>query len=112
MLTQQEEDQHYMRLAYKMAKKSYDEGGIPIGSVLVLRGDDKKEPVVLGEGHNERIQRGSSILHAEISALDNAGRQKAAVYRSTSLVSLFITLSEPVADVIFTIVHDAQVRSF
>ncbi|KAK7052599.1 cytosine deaminase [Favolaschia claudopus] len=67
------------------ASKGYEEGGIPIGSVLVDRNGE-----ILGRGHNERIQRSSPTLHAEIAALENAGRQKAEVYRHSVL---YTTLS-------------------
>lgn len=52
-----------------------EEGGIPIGSVLVHTGR------IIGRGHNRRVQQGSVVLHAEMDALENAGRQPAAVYR-------------------------------
>jgi cytosine deaminase len=60
------------------------EGGIPIGSVLVYQGR------VLGRGHNRRVQRGSVVLHGEMDALENAGRQSAATY---SRCILYTTLS-------------------
>ena len=60
------------------------EGGIPIGAVIVQEGR------VLGRGHNRRVQRGSAILHAEMDALENAGRQPAHVYREAVL---YTTLS-------------------
>jgi len=60
------------------------EGGIPIGSVLVHHG------AVIGRGHNRRVQRGSAVLHAEMDALERAGRQPAAVYRESTL---YTTLS-------------------
>ncbi|KAF9069977.1 Fca1 cytosine deaminase [Rhodocollybia butyracea] len=71
--------------ALEQAHKSFAEGGIPIGCALV--GSDK---TVLGLGHNERIQKSSAILHAEISAFENAGRLKASVYRNATL---YTTLS-------------------
>ncbi len=70
--------------ALNEAKKGYAEGGIPIGSVLVYK--DK----IIGRGHNRRVQEGSPILHAEIDALRNAGRQTAAVYADCTL---YTTLS-------------------
>ena len=70
--------------ALKEARKGYAEGGIPIGSILVHRGR------VIGRGHNRRIQDCSAILHAEIDALRDAGRQPAAVYRECTL---YTTLS-------------------
>jgi len=63
--------------AYELALKSYNEGGCPIGSVLA-RGDE-----VLGEGHNQRVQRGDPIAHGEMDALRNAGRQRS--YAGTTL---------------------------
>ena len=71
----------YMELAVEEARKGRDEGGIPIGSVLVV--DDR----VIGAGHNRRAQKGSSILHAEMDAIENAGRLPASVYRRTTLYS-------------------------
>lgn len=73
-----EYDPSLLRRAYEMALKSYNEGGCPIGSVLA--GTDGS---ILGEGHNMRVQDGSPILHGEMSALANAGRQKS--YRNTVL---------------------------
>jgi creatinine deaminase len=63
------------------AKKGIEEGGIPIGSVLVLDG------VIIGRGHNKRVQEHSAILHAEIDCLANAGRRKAEEYRRMTLYS-------------------------
>ena len=71
----------FMELAVEEARKGRDEGGIPIGSVLVV--DDR----VVGAGHNRRVQRGSSILHAEMDAIENAGRLSSAVYRRSTLYS-------------------------
>ncbi|KAJ7087907.1 cytosine deaminase [Mycena belliarum] len=71
--------------ALEEATRSYGDGGIPIGCVLL---DDSGR--ILGRGHNQRIQKSSPTLHAEISALENAGRQKADVYRGTTL---YTTLS-------------------
>lgn len=65
----------FIREAINEARAGLTEGGIPIGAVLVHNG------VIIGRGHNQRVQKGSSILHAEMDALENAGRQKAAVYR-------------------------------
>jgi cytosine deaminase len=73
-----------MEAAIEEAAQGEREGGIPIGSVLVHRGR------IIGRGHNRRIQRGSAILHGEMDALDNAGRQPAAVYRESVL---YTTLS-------------------
>jgi cytosine deaminase len=58
----------FMQAAFEEAKKSFDEGGIPIGSVLV------KDGVIIGRGHNQRVQKDNPILHAEIDCLQNAGR--------------------------------------
>jgi len=74
----------FMQAAIDEAQAGLREGGIPIGSVLVHRGH------ILGRGHNRRVQRGSAVLHAEIDALENAGRQPAAVYREAVL---YTTLS-------------------
>ena len=74
----------FMRIAFEEAQKGYAEGGIPIGSVLVHQGK------VLGRGHNKRVQEGSVVLHGEMDALENAGRQPAAVYRKCTL---YTTLS-------------------
>jgi creatinine deaminase len=74
----------YMQAAIDEARKGIDEGGIPIGSVLVHQ--DK----VIGRGHNRRIQQGSCVLHGEMDALENAGRQSAAVYRESVI---YTTLS-------------------
>jgi cytosine/creatinine deaminase len=57
------------------------EGGIPIGAVLVHRG------AVIGRGHNRRVQQGSAVLHGEMDALERAGRQLAAVYRESVMVT-------------------------
>ena len=74
----------FMRAAIDEARQGLDEGGIPIGSVLVHNG------VILGRGHNRRVQKGSSVLHGEMDALENAGRQPAQVYRESIL---YTTLS-------------------
>ena len=70
-----------MEEAIVEAKKGLSEGGIPIGSVLVLNGS------IVGRGHNQRIQKGSAILHAEMDALENAGRLEASDYRKSVLYS-------------------------
>lgn len=70
--------------AIEEAKTGLEEGGIPIGSVLVHNGK------IIGRGHNRRIQKQSPTLHAEIDCLENAGRQKAEVYRESVL---YTTLS-------------------
>ena len=71
----------YMRAAYQEAKKGRDEGGIPIGSVIVIDGR------IVGRGHNRRVQRGSAILHAEMDCLENAGRLKPSDYARATLYS-------------------------
>ena len=65
----------FMQVAVEEARKGMQEGGIPIGSVLVYRNE------IIGGGHNQRIQKGSVILHGEMDALANAGRQPSSVYR-------------------------------
>ncbi|MFX1566220.1 MAG: nucleoside deaminase [Promethearchaeota archaeon] len=69
----------FMQAAIIQAKKSRQEGGIPIGSVLV------KEGTIVGQGHNQRIQQNNPILHAEIDCLQNAGRL--GTYAGTTLYS-------------------------
>ena len=71
----------FLQAAIEEAKKGLSKGGIPIGSVLVIDGQ------IVGRGHNQRIQKGSSILHAEMDCLENAGRIKAADYRRATLYS-------------------------
>ena len=81
-------DKMGMEVAYAKAKKSYDEGGVPIGAALVHCGKGNGgEPSVVGAGHNERIQKQSPILHGETSALEDAGRLKPNVYRNSTMVS-------------------------
>ncbi|MDF3079173.1 MAG: cytidine deaminase [Sphingobacteriaceae bacterium] len=70
-----ENDIQFLQAAFAEAQKGYDEGGIPIGSVLVHKGK------IIGSGHNKRVQEGSVILHGEMDALQNAGRQPASVYK-------------------------------
>src|SRR5476651_1217760 len=74
----------FMAAAVAEAKLGLKEGGIPIGSVLVHRGN------VLGRGHNRRVQKGSVVLHGEMDAFENAGRQPGAVYRECTI---YTTLS-------------------
>jgi cytosine deaminase len=74
----------FIEAAIEEARIGLAEGGIPIGSVIVHQGR------ILGGGHNRRVQRGSTILHAEMDALENAGRQPARVYREAVL---YTTLS-------------------
>jgi cytosine deaminase len=71
----------FMSVAIEEARKGLSEGGIPIGSVLVI---DSK---IVGRGHNQRMQRGSAVLHAEMDCLENAGRMTARDYRNSVLFS-------------------------
>ena len=71
----------FLEAAIKEAKKGTAEGGVPIGSVLVI---DQR---IVGRGHNQRVQKGSAILHAEMGCLENAGRIKASDYRRATLYS-------------------------
>lgn len=73
-----------MKAAIEEAEKGLNEGGIPIGSVIVHKGK------IIGRGHNRRVQKGSVILHGEMDAFENAGRQPASVYRECVL---YTTLS-------------------
>ncbi|NDV27816.1 nucleoside deaminase [Desulfovibrio sp. JC010] len=75
-------DMKFMEEAYKLAKKSFDEGGLPIGSVLVRDGE------IIGSGHNQRVQKGDPIAHGEMDCIRNAGRQK--TYKDTTI---YTTLS-------------------
>jgi cytosine/creatinine deaminase len=74
----------FLQAALDEARRGLDEGGIPIGSVLV------RDNRILGRGHNRRQQAGSVVLHAEMDALERAGRQAATVYRDCTL---YTTLS-------------------
>lgn len=74
----------FMQAAIDEALKGLEEGGIPIGSVIVYDGK------IIGRGHNRRIQKGSVTLHGEMDAFENAGRQKASVYKKCTL---YTTLS-------------------
>ena len=74
----------FLQAAIQEAERGLAEGGIPIGSVLVHHGR------ILGRGHNRRVQKGSAILHGEMDALENAGRQPARVYRESII---YTTLS-------------------
>lgn len=71
----------YLDAAIDEARRGASEGGIPIGSVLVIDG------TIVGRGHNRRVQRGSSVLHAEMDCLENAGRLRAADYNRAILYS-------------------------
>lgn len=74
----------FMQAAIEEARMGLAEGGIPIGSVIVHQGR------IIGRGHNQRVQRGSAILHGEMAAFENAGRQPAKVYEESVL---YTTLS-------------------
>src|SRR6267378_6033493 len=74
----------FLQAAVQEARQGLLEGGVPIGSVLVYR------DAILGRGHNRRVQKGSAILHGEMDALENAGRQPARVYRESAI---YTTLS-------------------
>lgn len=74
----------FMEAAFNQAKKGWAEGGIPIGAVLVHDGK------IIGAGFNRRVQHGSVVLHGEMDALQNAGRQPANVYRESTI---YTTLS-------------------
>jgi cytosine deaminase len=74
----------FLQAAIDEPQLGWDEGGIPIGSVIECRGE------IIGRGHNRRVQQGSPILHAEMDALNQLGRQSAAVYRESTL---YTTLS-------------------
>ena len=74
----------FMQAAVDEARAGLAEGGIPIGSVVVHQGK------IIGRGHNQRVQKGSTTLHGEMDALENAGRQPASVYRECTL---YTTLS-------------------
>ncbi|MBF0595486.1 MAG: nucleoside deaminase [Candidatus Omnitrophica bacterium] len=67
--------ERFMSEAIKAAQLGLSEGGIPIGAVLVHKGK------IIGRGHNRRVQKGSVVLHGETDAMENAGRQRASVYR-------------------------------
>jgi len=74
----------YLNEAIKEAELGLKEGGVPIGSVLVHNGK------IIGRGHNRRVQKGSAILHGEMDAIENAGRQSAKVYQESTI---YTTLS-------------------
>jgi cytosine/creatinine deaminase len=79
----------FLRAAIQEARQGLEEGGIPIGSIIV-HSDKVHGDKIIGRGHNRRMQKGSAILHGEMDALENAGRQSAAVYRECIL---YTTLS-------------------
>jgi creatinine deaminase len=74
----------FLALAIEEAERGRDEGGIPIGAVLVHDGR------IIGRGHNRRVQQGSPTLHGEMDALERAGRRRASVYRASTM---YTTLS-------------------
>lgn len=74
----------FLKAAIAEAKKGLKEGGIPIGSVIVYNDE------IIGRGYNRRIQKGSVVLHGEMDAFENAGRQPANVYKNCTL---YTTLS-------------------
>jgi cytosine deaminase len=74
-------DREFLDEAVAEAERGGDEGGIPIGSVLVVDGE------IVGRGHNRRVQEGSAILHAEMDAIERAGRLPASTYRRATLYS-------------------------
>ena len=78
------DDERFMAEAVAQARKGRDEGGVPIGCVLV------KDGAIVGAGHNRRVQKDSSILHAEMDALETTGRRPGAFYKD---VTLYTTLS-------------------
>jgi Cytosine/adenosine deaminases len=71
----------FLQAAIDEAKKGYDSGGVPIASVLVIDGE------TVGRGHNQRVQQGSSIRHAEMDCLENAGRLSAKDYQKATIYS-------------------------
>lgn len=79
-----EDDARFLGQAVAEARVGRDEGGVPIGSVLVVDGE------VVGRGHNRRVQKGSAILHGETDALEDAGRLPAATY---ARATIYTTLS-------------------
>jgi len=72
---------NFLGAAIEEANKGLEEGGIPIGSVLVI------DEEIVGRGHNRRVQNGSAILHAEMDCIENAGRLKASDYKKATLYS-------------------------
>ena len=80
------EDYRFMKEAIGEAKKSLNDGGIPIGAVLVENGN------IIGKGHNRLIQKDSTILHAEMDCIENAGRLRGADYKKCTLIHNIISL--------------------
>jgi creatinine deaminase len=83
-MTTTADDDRFLAAAIEQARIGRDEGGIPIGAVLVVDGE------IIGAGHNRRVQEGSAIHHGETNALELAGRQPASVYRRATM---YTTLS-------------------
>ena len=81
MTKQTDPDLRFLEAAIDEARKGRDAGGIPIGSVLVIDGE------IVGRGHNQRVQNGSPVLHAEMDCLENAGRIAPADYQRATLYS-------------------------
>jgi cytosine deaminase len=71
----------FLQIAIEEARKGLGKGGIPIGSVLVINGQ------IVGRGHNQRVQQGSVIRHAEMDCLENTGRLQPPDYRRATLYS-------------------------
>lgn len=71
----------FLKDAINQARRGLSDGGIPIGSVLVIDGQ------IVGRGHNQRVQKGSSVLHAEMDCLENTGRLTASDYRKAVIYS-------------------------
>lgn len=82
-----ENDSKWMERAFAQAQRSFDDGGLPIGSVLV-RHHASGEDELIGEGHNQRVQQGDPIAHGEMDCMRKAGRQRS--YRDTTI---YTTLS-------------------
>ena len=76
-----DDHERFMRAAVEEARRGRAAGGIPIGSVLVIDGE------IVGRGHNQRVQKGSAIRHAEMDCLEETGRLKASDYRRATLYS-------------------------
>ena len=82
-------DTHCMATPYQQAVEGANEGGVPIGAALFLNLDSPERIRLLGASRNQRIQKGSPVLHGEIAALEAAGRLPADVYRKCTMVSTF-----------------------
>lgn len=90
-----------LHAALEQARKSYSEGGVPIGAALIVSSSHK----ILGVGHNQRIQRSSPILHGETAALDDAGRLPADAYRQSTMVRHFGSYLHLLIDFIRSLRH-------